>query len=129
MGIRIRVIGAVALVFLLAFGSGCGRKLPPLPPGQGDPVEIVDMDFLKDGSVEARARVFIPGSTVTLLGKPKGLCPVCTDDLTKRDVRVAEKEGVITLKDSSPESEYMVYRLVFEKGTTKFLTVPRVVRK
>jgi hypothetical protein len=129
LGIKTRVIGAATLALLLVFGLGCGRKLPPLPPGQGDPVEIVSMDFRKDGTVEAKARVYIPDSTVTLLGKPKGLCPVCTDDLTKRDETFAEKEGVITLTDSSPESEYMVYRFAFQKNTTKFLTNPRVVRK
>ena len=129
MGIRREVIGAFALVFLLVAGLGCGRKLPPLPPGPGDPVEIASIQFLRDGTVEAWAKVSIPGSKITLLGKPKGLCPVCTDDLTKRDETTVEEAGTVTLKDPSPEADYMIYRFAFEKDTTTFLTGPRVVRK
>jgi hypothetical protein len=113
----------------LALGSGCGRKLPPLPPGQGDPVEIEAIDFIDDGSVEARAGISIPGGRVILLGKPKGLCPSCTDDLTRRDEKTAEQKGGIVLKDPKPEADYMVYRLLFEKGTVSFMTGARVVRK
>lgn len=114
---------------ILALGSGCGRKLPPLPPGQGDPVEIEAIGFIDDGSVEARAGSSIPGGRITLLGKPKGLCPSCTDDLTKRDEKAAEQKGSIVLKDPKPEADYMVYRLLFEKGTISFMTGARVVRK
>jgi hypothetical protein len=124
-----RFIAACALAFLLALGLGCGRKLPPLPPGLGDPVEISSIEFLTDGTVEAKARVNIEGSKVTLLGKPKGLCPLCTEDLKKKDEKTAEKEGTIVLRDPSPESDYMVYRFAFEKDTTRYLTNPRIVRK
>ncbi len=124
-----RAVTVCLLGLTLALGSGCGRKLPPLPPGQGDPVEISAIDFMDDGSVEARAGSSIAGGKITLLGKPKGLCPSCTDDLTKRDEKVAEQKGTIVLKDPKPESDYMVYRLVFEKGTISFMTGARVVRK
>jgi hypothetical protein len=127
--IKRKLIGALALVFLVMPALGCGRKLPPMPPGQGDPVEISSVEFLEDGTVEARGRAYIPGGKVTLLGKPKGLCPVCTDDLRKKDEQVVPGEGTFTLKDPAPESDYMVYRLGFEKGTTTFLTNPRVFRK
>ncbi|HNY65626.1 MAG TPA: hypothetical protein PKM41_09300 [Deltaproteobacteria bacterium] len=124
-----RLIAALMLALLALPALGCGRKLPPLPPGQGDPVEISSLEFRKDGTVEARGKVYIPGGRVTLLGKPKGLCPVCTDDLTKRDEAMAPEEGAVILRDRAPESDFMVYRLAFEKGTTSFLTNPRVVRK
>lgn len=129
MGTDARAITACALVILLGVGFGCGRKLPPLPPGPGDPVEISSIEFRRDGTVEARANVSLEGAKVTLLGKPKGLCPLCTEDLTKRDEKLTRKAEAITLKDSAPESDYMVYRIAFEKGTTSFLTSPRVVRK
>ena len=129
MGTDARIITVCALVVLLGAGFGCGRKLPPLPPGPGDPVEISSIDFQRDGTVEARANVSLEGAKVTLLGKPKGLCPICTEDLTKRDEKILPKSGTITLRDPAPESDYMVYRIAFEKGTTSFLTNPRVVRK
>jgi hypothetical protein len=129
LGIKTRVIGGLALVFLLGLCAGCGRKLPPLPPGPGEPVEIASIAFLEDGTVEARASVNIEGARVTLLGKPKGLCPACEDDLKKKDEKDAEKQGTVILKDPSPESDYMVYRIAFAKGTTSFLTGPQVVRK
>jgi len=122
-------MAALLLGIVLALGSGCGRKLPPLPPGQGDPIEITAIHFTDDGSVEARAESSIAGGTITLLGKPKGLCPSCTDDLTKRDEKSGGQKGRVVLKDIKPEADYMVYRIMFEKGTVSFMTGATVVRK
>jgi len=114
----------------LALGTGCGRKLPPMPPGEADPVEIVSIDFRKDGSVEAKVRNNIEGARLLLLGKPKGLCPSCVDDLKKKDERVSAEKGTVILKDVHPEADdYMIYRVDLEKGTTSFLSEAVVVRK
>jgi hypothetical protein len=113
----------------LALCTGCGRKLPPMPPGKADPVEILSIDFAGDGSVEAKARCNIEGARLILLGKPKGICPSCVDDLKKKDEKPSVEKGTVVLKDPKPEAEYMIYRIDLEKGTTSFMTGARVVRK
>ncbi len=107
---------------------GCGRKLPPLPPGQPDPVEIVSMRYDGD-TVVVRARCNVSEGMVLLLGKPKGICPSCVDDLQKRDERSITEPGVVLLKDQNPNADYMVYRVAFEKGTTSWMTQANIVRK
>lgn len=129
MKLKNLVVIMCVLGFILTIGAGCGRKLPPLPPGQEDPLELRAIEFADDGTVEAKVKTGTDGARVTLLGKPKGMCPSCTDDLTKRDEKVVEKKGTVVLKDPKPESEYMVYRVSFEKGTLSFMTGPRVVKK
>ncbi|MCK7515417.1 MAG: hypothetical protein MZV70_73170 [Desulfobacterales bacterium] len=66
---------------------GCGRKLPPLPPGSARP----GGDRLHRGSKAprwmARAQCNVHDATVMLLGKPKGICPHCTDDLVGEAAR------------------------------------------
>jgi len=120
----------LSLGLALALGTGCGRKLPPLPPGKADPVEVLSVDFQKDGSVEAKVRNNIEGARLLLLGKPKGLCPSCVDDLKKKDERVSAEKGTVILRDARPEADdYMIYRVDLEKGTTSFLSEARVVRK
>ena len=114
---------------ILALASGCGRKLPPLPPGPADPVEIVSIGFQADGSVEARVRNNVEGARILLLGKPKGLCPSCVEDLKKKDEKVSSEKGTVILKDLKPEAEFMIYRVDLEKGTTSFLSDARIVRK
>lgn len=69
------------------------------------------------------------GGIVSLLGKPLGICPSCTDDLTVIDERVVERAGTLVLRDPVPEAPSMVYRLAFRKGSLSSMTEARVVRK
>ncbi len=107
---------------------GCGRKLPPLPPGQPDPVEIVSIRY-EDDTVVVRARCNEAEGKVTLLGKPKGICPSCIDDLIMKDEQSIREKGVVILKDESPGAQYMVYRIAFEKGTTSWMSQAGIVGK
>ena len=116
------------LFVLLVFVAGCGRKLPPLPPALPDPVEVSSVDFV-GAEVVAKARCNMPDAKVVLLGKPKGICPNCTDDLeVKQELSVGEP-GEVVLKDPAPQADYMVYRISAEHGTTKWMTPARVVVK
>ena len=123
---RSRIVLACLIVAILC--SGCGRKLPPLPPAKPDPVEVISMAF--DGeAVVAKAMCNIPGAVVTLLGKPKGICPHCTDDLVEKDKVSLENPGEVVLKDAEPGADYMVYRIAVEHDTTRWITEPRIVVK
>jgi len=115
-------------VTLLIVCTSCGRKMPPLPPALPDPVELSSITFV-GREVMAKAWCNLPDATVLLLGKPKGLCPNCTDDLVVKDKITLEKPGEAVLKDPSPESDYMVYRIAAENGTTKWTTPARIVVK
>lgn len=115
------------IILLLAF-PGCGRKLPPLPATAPDPVEIISIRFEGDGVV-ARVRSNVADATVTLLGKPKGICPHCTDDLSARDTGMLEKPGEEVLNDPAPQAESMVYRAAVEYGDTRWMTPARIVAK
>ena len=126
MGTKFRA--AVILGFMVLSCMGCGRKLPPLPPGQPDPVEIVSISY-EDDTVVVRARCNEAEGKVTLLGKPKGICPSCIDDLIMKDEQSIREKGVVILKDESPEAQYMVYRLAFEKGTTSWMSRAGIVGK
>ncbi|HNQ86217.1 MAG TPA: hypothetical protein PLP82_05460 [Deltaproteobacteria bacterium] len=117
----------VWILFLLVL-PGCGRKLPPLPPTEPDPVEIGSIRF-EEGRVVARIRCNVADATVTLLGKPKGICPHCTDDLTVRDTGVVEKPGDAVLADNAPQAESMVYRLAVEHWGARWMTPARIVVK
>lgn len=119
---------AVTLGIIALICMGCGRKLPPLPPGQPDPVEIISIRFDQD-TVRAKARCNVQDGTIILLGKPKGICPSCIDDLQKKDELFISEPGVVVLKDQNPNADYMVYRIVFEKGTTSWMTQAGIVRK
>jgi len=106
---------------------GCGRKLPPLPPGPEDPAEITSLAF-EEGAVRATIECHTAGAKLVLLGKPQGLCPQCTDDLSMRE----EKSGVsgkVTLTDPRPEERCMVYRVKLEKEKTIFLSPARMICK
>jgi len=107
---------------------GCGRKLPPLPPAKPDPVEVISIRFVGP-EVVAKVRCNMPNADVVLLGKPKGICPNCTDDLVAKQKISLEKPGEAVLKDQSPESGYMVYRIAVEHGTTKWITPAQIVVK
>jgi hypothetical protein len=101
----------LTLCIVLLVGMGCGRKLPPLPPGLPDPVEVISIRFDND-IVVAKIRCNEQGADVVLLGKAKGIEP-----------------GVIILKDSFPDADYMVYRVAFHKGSTSWMTQARIVRR
>lgn len=122
-------LGALGvLVLALALGAGCGRKLPPLPPGMPDPVSLVSARFVGE-AVEVKARCTLEGGVVSLVGKPQGICPSCTDDLAIIDEQPVEEAGTLVLKDPAPGAPSMVYRLVFRKGTFSSMTEARIVRR
>jgi hypothetical protein len=118
----------LTLCIVLLVGMGCGRKLPPLPPGLPDPVEVISIRFDND-IVVAKIRCNEQGADVVLLGKAKGICPACTDDLREKDEQSFIEPGVIILKDSFPDADYMVYRVAFHKGSTSWMTQARIVRR
>ena len=117
----------ITLSIIIAF-MGCGRKLPPLPPAKPDPVEVISIRFVGP-EVVAKVRCNMPRADVVLLGKPKGICPNCTDDLVVKQKISLEKSGEAVLKDPSPESGYMVYRIAVEHDTTKWITPAQIVVK
>jgi hypothetical protein len=123
-----RIRSLFIAVAILSVALGCGRKLPPLPPTLPDPVEVSSITFVGQ-EVIAKAQCNMQDATVLLLGKPKGLCPNCTDDLVVKHKVTLEKPGELVLKDPSPESDYMVYRIAAEHGTTKWTTPARIVVK
>lgn len=123
---KTRAVLALCITVLVCLG--CGRKLPPLPPGLPDPVEVISIRFEND-IVVAKIRCNEQGAVVALLGKSKGICPACTDDLMKKDEQDLIEPGVVFLKDSSPDAEYMVYRVAFSKGSTSWMTDARIVRR
>jgi hypothetical protein len=111
---------------ILALVSGCGRKLPPLPPTLPDPIQATSIKFVGN-AVEARGVCNITHATVYLLGKPKGICPICTDDLEVIDKSDVNEPGEVSLRDPEPKSDYMVYRLSAERDTQKWITDPQIV--
>ncbi len=123
---RIRLLAAAVSICILL--TGCGRKLPPLPPALPDPVEVISIRF-EGPLVQARVRCNISYATVQLLGKPKGLCPECTDDLEVKDKISIEKPGEFILKDEAPRSDYMVYRITEEHERTRWMTPAQIVVK
>lgn len=122
---RARTLGAALLIVLTCLG--CGRKLPPLPPAPEDPVVVSAWSFTDQG-VTAKVRCHTPDAKVTLLGKPQGICPQCTDDL-KEKATIMAREGVNILIDPQPEERCMVYRVRLEKGATSYLSPARIVCK
>jgi len=123
-----KIKGAAIFGFIVLICMGCGRKLPPMPPGQPDPVEIVSIRY--DGAaVVVKARCNEHKGMIILLGKPKGICPSCTDNLKKRDERSINEPCVVVLKDENPDADYMVYRVAFEKGSTSWMTQAGIVCK
>ncbi len=118
----------LAWVLLFLVFPGCGRKLPPLPPTAPDPVEISSVRFEGTGVV-ARVQCTVANATVTLLGKPKGICPHCMDDLSAKDTVMLEKPGEAVLEDPAPQAEAMVYRIAVEYGGIRWMTPARIVVK
>ncbi len=112
----------------LVLAAGCGRKLPPLPSTLPDPIQATSVKFVGD-EVEARGVCNVAHATVYLLGKPKGICPICTDDLEVIDKTEVKEPGPVTLKDPAPQSDYMVYRLKAERETEKWITDAQIVVK
>jgi hypothetical protein len=106
---------------------GCGRKLPPLPPAPEDPAEITSLTF-EEEVVRATVECRTTAAKLVLLGKPQGLCPQCTDDLTVREEK-SDVSGKVTLNDPAPEERCMVYRIRLEKENTTFLSPARMVCK
>ncbi|HPI94156.1 MAG TPA: hypothetical protein PLT09_13425 [Deltaproteobacteria bacterium] len=115
-------------VILMLACLGCGRKLPPLPSTQPDPVVIGDLRFEGPG-VKAEVRTNVENATVFLLGKPKGICPHCTDDLVVKDRGTTTKPGEVVLKDLAPTADAMVYRVAVEYGGSRWMTPVRIVVK
>lgn len=122
-----RANGLVAALLICLACLGCGRKLPPLPPGPEDPAVLKTLDFDHE-AVVAKVVCNMEEAKLTLLGKPQGLCPQCTDDLKKKQ-EIAAQPGVNELRDPAPEERCMVYRVRLEKGTTSFLSPARIVCK
>ncbi|MGC9323444.1 MAG: hypothetical protein ACP5G0_01730 [Desulfomonilia bacterium] len=123
---RPRYVLAVGILLLAILC--CGRKLPPLPPSEPDPVEIVSIGFT-EGEVTVRVRCAVQSRTVTLLGKPKGICPACIEDLVSRDEVQIQEPGTLLLKDRNPDAEYMVYRVSIRDNSFSWRTGPRIVRR
>ncbi len=105
------------LLCLLLALIGCGRKLPPEPAVNEDPLTIERVSFTKSGA-KVRVRVNAEVNEVILLGKAKGICPACTDDLVRIAAVEIDETGVVTLLDEAPASTCMVYRAAFEAGDT-----------
>jgi len=124
--VRGALILCLGVLMILAV-PGCGRKLPPVPPGPEDPAEISSLAF-EGGGVRATVVCRMPADKLVLLGKAQGLCPQCTDDLTVREEK-ADVAGKVTLSDRAPEERCMVYRVRLEKDTTRFLSPARLVCK
>ncbi len=123
---RSTALAGVVLVCLVLI-CGCGRKLPPQPPGLASPVVVRSIGFTSEG-VAARLTCNVPGATVVLLGKPKGICPHCTDDLTRRASGVCPAGGRMVLLDPAPGGGDMVYRVALEKDGTSWLGEARIVK-
>lgn len=122
-------IGCLAgTLIIVALVSGCGRKLLPLPPTLPDPIQATSIKFVGQ-KVEARGVCNVARATVYLLGKPKGICPICTDDLEIIDKIEVNEPGEVSLKDTEPESDYMVYRLSAVRDNEKWITDPQIVVK
>ena len=116
----------VSIIILLIACMSCGRKMPPLPPTAPDPVEVLSIKY-KGNEVVAKARCNVAGATVILLGKPKGICPACTDDLSEIEKITLAEPGDVVLKDSAPKADYMVYRIAAEHDSNKWITPAQIV--
>ncbi len=108
--------------------TGCGRKKPPLPPIPPKPVEVISIKF-SGKKVIARIYCHEQGIRVLLFGKPKGICPLCTENLKKKAELLVDKSGRYAIMDNSPGSRCMVYRVGFEKGNIHWLGDARIVCK
>jgi hypothetical protein len=123
-----RYLCLILIILILLAPTACGRKKPPLPPKAPDPVEVNSIRFEGD-IIVAKVQNNIQGSKIILLGKPKGICPSCTDDLKEiTQITAATKEQII-LEDKQPVSPYMVYRIKIEMDGSRFLTEPFIVVK
>jgi|GEM_PF-339607 hypothetical protein len=118
---------ACLLLFFAFTLPACGRKLDPLPPVTDSPAVIRSVKT--DGTANIiKVRVNADDADITLLGKPQGLCPQCEDDLIKK-IKIHTSSGTVTLRDEKPEEPCMVYRVLFEKGDTRWSTPARVYCK
>ena len=125
-GLRSKHLACLLLLFAFALPA-CGRKLDPLPPVADVPSVIKSVKT--DGAANiVKVRVNADDADITLLGKPQGLCPQCEDDLIKK-VKIHTSSGTVILRDEKPEDPCMVYRVLFEKGDTKWSTPARVYCK
>jgi hypothetical protein len=120
------LVGFLGVLILLALIPGCGRKLPPLPPALPEPIEVISIKF-EGNEVVAKASCNVARATVTLLGKPKGICPQCTDDLEVIQKVTVENPGEVTLRDAAPRSNFMVYRVAAQRDTSKWITPAQIV--
>ncbi len=113
---------ALAVVFVL---PACGRKLPPEPPGPQAPVTLVSIKALKDGRTAVKIKAAAAGE-VLLLGKPRGLCPNCTDDLKTKDTATVGAAATVTLYDKAPEDPSMVYRAAIRVNGAVDMSAARI---
>ena len=119
-------IWSIIICILLAIPLGCGRKKPPLPPIPPKPVEVLSIGF-SGNSVITTLFCHEQGIKIVLFGKPKGICPLCTEGLKKKAGLLADKKGRYVIIDKNPESRCMVYRIGFEKGDVHWLGDARIV--
>ena len=119
----------VFLIMLVAAAllGGCGRKLPPRPPGEEPPLKIAELQYEDDGSVRARVVCNVEDVRVVLLGKPRGLCPRCVDDLVIRDAIAVDVKSTVILRDAAPEGGCMVYRAAVMRGQARWLTEAMII--
>lgn len=113
-------------ILLVLLSAGCGRKLDPLPPGEGAPVKVLGVRY-ENGGVRARVLCSEPAGRITLVGKPQGICPACTDDLVEVSSLEVSGRGVLSLVDVQPQAACMVYRVRWEHGESGWLSAPRIV--
>ncbi|HOJ14405.1 MAG TPA: hypothetical protein PLS81_07800 [Deltaproteobacteria bacterium] len=121
---REAVLVVLAISILVAC-TGCGRKLPPLPPEQVEPARISDA-WYERGEVVVRVTCTVAGK-VTLLGKAVGDCPQCLEGLAPKDEQTVDAPRSVELRDREPAAGPMVYRVRVVAAGGAWTGPPRIV--